>query len=46
MFFQKKKICTDEETNELIKEYDKINKIGIPFILDNLITNALIRICI
>lgn len=43
-YIEKKKICTGAEISELIKEYDKINKIGIPFILDNLITNAFIRI--
>lgn len=45
-YMEKKKLCTDEEVNELIKEYDKINKIGIPFILVHLITNALTRIII
>ena len=45
-YMEKKNICTKEEVDELIKEYDKINKIGIPFILDNLITNAVVRICI
>lgn len=45
-YMQKKKICTDEEIDELIKEYDKINEIGIPFTLDNLITNAFLRIII
>ena len=45
-YMEKKKMCTEQETNELIQEYDKINKIGIPFVTDNLITNALIRICI
>lgn len=43
-YMEKKKICTNEEINGLICEYDKINKIGIPFVIDNLITNALIRI--
>lgn len=45
-YIEKKNICTKKETDELIKEYDKINKIGIPFTLDHLITNALIRISI
>lgn len=45
-YIEKKNLCTQEEINKLIKEYDKINKIGIPFVLDNLITNALIRICL
>ena len=43
-YMEKKKLCTKEEIEELIKEYNKINKIGIPFIIDNLITSALIRI--
>lgn len=43
-YMEKKKICTQNEINELIKEYDKINKIGIPFIVDNLFTSSLIKI--
>ena len=43
-YMEEKNICTQEEVNSLINEYDKINKIGIPFIIDNLITNALIRV--
>ena len=45
-YMEKKQLCTKAEINMLIKEYDKINKIGIPFTIDNLITNALIRICL
>lgn len=45
-YMDKKELCTKQETEELIKEYDKINKIGIPFIVDNLATNAFARICI
>lgn len=45
-YMENKNICTKEEINELIEEYDKINKVGIPFVTDNLITNALIRICV
>lgn len=45
-YMEKKNLITEKEIEELIKEYDKINKIGIPFIVDNLATNALIRICI
>lgn len=45
-YMDRKNICTKQETEELIKEYDKINKIGIPFIVDNLATNAFARICI
>lgn len=45
-YMEKKKLCTKDEIDELIKEYDKINKIGIPFTLDYLLTNSLIRISI
>lgn len=45
-YIEEKKLCTQKEVDELINEYDKINKIGIPFIIDNLITNALIRIIV
>lgn len=45
-YMEKKNLCSKEEIDTLINEYDKINKIGIPFTIDNLITNALIRICI
>lgn len=45
-YMEKKNICTKQEIDELIEEYDKINKIGIPFTIDTLITNALIRICV
>lgn len=43
-YMEKKNLCTDEEKKQLLKEYDKINKIGIPFIVDNLLTNGLIRV--
>ncbi len=45
-YMEKKKLCTEEEKEILIKEYDKINKVGIPFTVDNLITNGLIRVLI
>lgn len=45
-YIEKKNLCTQDEIDELIKEYDKINKIGIPFTLDYLLTNSLIRISI
>lgn len=43
-YMENKQLCTKEEMESLINEYDKINKIGIPFIIDNLITNSLIRV--
>lgn len=45
-YMNKKKLCTEEEKETLIKEYDKINKVGIPFTLDNLLTSGLIRVLI
>lgn len=45
-YIEKKNLCTKKETEELINEYDKINKLGIPFTLDHLITNSLLRLSI
>ncbi|MBQ3145801.1 MAG: zinc metallopeptidase [Clostridia bacterium] len=45
-YMEKKKLCSNEEIEKLLKQYDKINKIGIPFVIDNLLTNGLIRIVI
>ncbi len=45
-YMEKKNLCTNKERELLISEYDKINKIGIPFVVDNLLTNGLIRVLI
>lgn len=45
-YMEKKEICSNEEIHKLLEQYDKINKIGIPFVIDNLLTNGLIRIVI
>lgn len=45
-YMEKRKLCTEEEKNKLIKEYENINKIGIPFVIDNLLTTGLFRILI
>ncbi len=45
-YMEKKKLCSEEEKELLLKEYDKINKVGIPFVVDNLLTNGLIRVLI
>lgn len=45
-YMEIKKLCTDEEKEKLLKEYDKINKVGIPFVVDNLLTSGLIRVLI
>ena len=43
-YMEKKNLCTEEEKESLLKEYRKINKIGIPFVIDNLLTSGLVRI--
>lgn len=43
-YMEKKKLCSNEEIDKLLEQYDKINKIGIPFVIDNLLTNGLIRV--
>lgn len=45
-YMEKRKLCTEEEKNKLIKEYENINKIGIPFVIDNLLTTGLFRVLI
>ena len=45
-YMEKTKLCTEEEKHKLLKEYENINKIGIPFVIDNLLTTALARVLI
>lgn len=45
-YMEKKNLCTNKEKELVLNEYDKINKIGIPFVVDNLLTNGLIRVLI
>jgi len=45
-YMEKKELCSNEEKELLLAQYAKINKIGIPFVVDNLLTNGLIRILI
>ena len=45
-YMEKKGLCTDKEKEMLLQAYTKINKIGIPFVIDNLLTNGLIRILV
>ena len=45
-YIEKKQVITEEEKEQLLKEYDKINKMGIPFTLNYLISKSLIRIII
>ncbi len=42
-YMEEQKMCTDEEKETLLKEYENINKIGIPFVVDNLLTTGLFR---
>ena len=43
-YMEKKNLCSNEEIDKLLEQYDKINKIGIPFVIDNLLTNGLGRV--
>lgn len=43
-YMDNKDVCTKEEKEKVIIEYDKINKIGIPFTLGYLLLSLLIRI--
>jgi len=45
-YMKKKKLCTDKEEEQLLKEYEKINKLGIPFVVDNLLTSGLVRVLV
>lgn len=45
-YMEKKNLCTNKEKELLLNEYDKINKVGIPFVVDNLLTNGLITVLI
>lgn len=40
-YINTKNVATEIETEELLKEYEKINQIGIPFMIDNLITSRI-----
>ena len=43
-YMGKKKLTTKKETEELLAEYEKINKVGVPFVIDNLLTTSILRI--
>ena len=45
-YMEKKNLCTQDEKKALLKEYEKINKIGIPFVIDNLLTSGLSSVLI
>lgn len=43
-YIEKKELCTEEEKEKLIFEYDRINSIGIPFYIYILILTAMIKV--
>ena len=43
-YIEKKQLCTKEEKEKLILEYDRINSIGIPFYIYILILTAMIKV--
>ena len=43
-YIEDKKLINEKEKNELLVEYEKINKVGIPFVIDNLLTTYILRI--
>lgn len=45
-YMEQKEIITKEEINSLCDEYEKINKMGIPFYVWNLFTNNTVKIII
>ena len=45
-YIEEKNIITKEELDKLCTEYDKINRMGIPFYIWNLFTNNMIKIII
>lgn len=40
-YIDMKNVCTNKEKEQLLVEYDKINQMGIPFMIDNLITSRI-----
>ena len=45
-YMEKKKLCTNEEKEKLLKEYENINRIGIPLVVDNLLASGLVRVLV
>jgi len=45
-YIKNKDLCTKDELQELIIEYEKINNLGIPFYIYSLVTSSLIKIII
>lgn len=43
-YIKKSKICTEREVEEMSKQYDKINKIGIPTYNFTLMSNVIIKV--
>ena len=45
-YIENKKLITEDEKIELLNGYDSINKVGIPFVIDNLFTNVVIKLIV
>ena len=45
-YMEKKELISNEEEDTLIAGYDKINRLGIPFVVNNLLTNAIVQILV
>lgn len=45
-YMEKKEICSKDEINKLMIQYDKINNMGIPFTLYTLLINIFIKIMV
>lgn len=45
-YIESKKIISKEDEEKLLSSYDNINRTGIPFVIDHLLTNAILKILI
>ena len=41
-YIDMKNVCEEKEKEELLTKYDEINKMGIPFMIDSLVTSRII----
>jgi len=45
-YIEKKNLCSEEELNYLMNEYEQVNKLGIPFMVYTFLLQSLIKIII
>ena len=45
-YIHEKNLCNNEEEQMILKSYDEINRLGIPFTVDNLFSEAILRIIV